>query len=285
MKVKLLSLFVILGFFVFGSIAYGVTTNIITPNSFTVPIGQQVASYDQATGITAFRSIPISNGTGSNPYIISNSILSSILSNNTNIGLDGSIKQAQGSTLADLHAMNNQTLYGNTKVDYLTIKENYQLPKPPCGSVNIRAEPITHEVQLTDCQGHFTVLSQQTPYYYSTQDTPINSIGYSKAFYDGTSSAPFESHNDGSVRLPIWHGGLIRHAQCNVANNTKNNVTVISIEENGGPVSSISIPAGGWGTSYEFAISTNLNPESQLTWKLDTHLSTSGIISFFCNAQ
>lgn len=274
MKRSVLVLSSILCVIVFGSIAYGITTTIITPNSFTAPSGQYPSSLD-SNGNWGFSNLPVGNGSGGGTNLPSNII-----------GIDGSIQQATGSTLADLHKMNNQTLYGNTKLDYFTMKENYQLQNPPCGSVNFRAEPTTHEFQMTDCQGHFTVLSQQTPYYYSvSRDTTFNGIGYSKAFYDGTPSAPFESYNEGNVRLPVSHGGEIQHAQCNVANDTKNGITIISIDENGGPVSSISIPAGGWGTPYEFNISTNLNPGSQLTWKLDTHLSTSGVISFFCNAN
>lgn len=202
------------------------------------------------------------------------------------IGSDGSIKQATSSTLADLNSMNNQTLFGNTKVDYLTIKGNYQLQNPPCGYTNIRMEPETNELQMTDCHGGFVVLSQQTPYYYSVgDDTSFNGIGFSPAFYQGTAIKPYGSLNEGNVRLPVYHGGEIQHAQCNTMNNSKNGVTIISLDENGGPVSSISIPAGGWGTTYYFNVNTNLNPGSQLTWKLDTSKSTSGVISFFCNAN
>ena len=182
--------------------------------------------------------------------------------------------------------MNNQTLYGNTYLDYITIKENYQLQNPPCGYVNLRAETTTNELDLTDCNGNLDVISQKTPYYYNVgDDTAFNGIGFSPGFYQGTSNKPYGSINEGNVRLPVYNGGEIEHGQCNVMNNTKNNITYISIDENGGPVSTISIPAGGWGTTYNFIINANLIPQSQLTWKLDTHLSTLGKISFFCNAN
>lgn len=283
---KLSIIFIILILSLSAFPVFATSVNLQTPNGKLCPNGQVINSYNVTT--QEFSCISV-NGTGSNPFVTSSSTITVISSNNTKIGLSGSIFQAQGSTLADLHKMNNQTLYGMTWLDYLTIKENYQLQSPPCPYVNIRAETTTHELDMTDCGGNFVVLSQQTPYYYGVYPaTNFHGIGFSMAQAGTkTPTQPYDIQSENYVRLPIYHGGEITTLQCNIVDNNENGITKISLDENGGPppIITLSIPAGVWGTTYTKTQSINLNPGSQLTWVLDTSASTSGSISFFCNAN
>ena len=283
--------YILLGFLVasFVYTASATTYSIVTPNTFTAPVGQYPSSLD-SNGSWGFSNLPIGNGT-SNPYVISNSTFTDINSKIITIGNNSTQHKVSGGTLLDSNKDGRLTLNAtHIKAEgEILLKRGYEPSNPDSSHTAIYAEDATGNILSIHSDGTANNLENgyvmEENIYNSTQ----NGVGYNPPVITLTNGAGYVTTNEGNVRQPIPVAGHIKQFNCNIKDNTRTSSTKISLSVNGGVITdgmtgkpmTMNIGAGVWGINLWNGTSANWVSGNQPTFKND-YGSGTGKISFDC---
>lgn len=169
-----------------------------------------------------------------------------------------------------------------------------QAPNAPADHTTIWTECAHNDLYVTKPNGQSAVLNALSTYTYAGKNYSNNtSQCYSPLNYSGTGTDTCFTSSLSAMSLPMRSTAFPQKMQCVSTENSKNGDSYVYLLINrgvpykttsGSELAGVRIPAGQTGL-FELPLNINFNPGDQLAFNLDTHLSTTGSVSFYCSVE